>query len=474
MMRRSMLAFSLAATVCAAAAAPAPPGGPRQIRLAPQSTVKKASAFRRRLLPDPRDRTPGNAAPLWRLASDAFHAAKPKLTNQEWDWAGQTPLNKLPRKEVHDFLTHYTASLHLARQAAHREHCDWELPPVTFQSIQVYLPLTHLQSCRELATLFRIQFRLALVEGRFDDAAETLQIGFALAHHLCEGDRFIDILVGIAIDAIMFNSVEEWMQTPGSPNLYWELTALPQPRENMRRCIDREMNSLYRSFPKLHRLHRETLTAREADNLVNEIFDCLNKAMGNNPNPKGADAIKKLATAIREATMYPQARKHLLERGGSTKEIVAMPKAQVILLWYVDQYDQAWDEVSKALTVPTRHALPMMDAVFQKYRSTDNIFLNLLLPAITKTWVASVRNERQLAGLRGAEALRLYAAAHEGKPPEKWSDITAVPLPIDPLTGKGIDTFYQVTGGRGILEIPPPPPPGMPASLGRRYELAPR
>ncbi len=153
--------------------------------------------------------------------------------------------------------------------------------------------------------------------------------------------------------------------------------------------------------------------------------------------------------------------------------IDAMPKAQVTLLWYVDQYDKAWDEVAKALTVPTCQALPLMEAAFQKYRSTDNIFLRLLLPAIEKTWVASVRNERQRAGLRCAEALRLYAAAHKGKPPEKWSDITAVPLPIDPLTGKGFDAFYQVTDGRGILELPPPSP-GMPASLGRRYELEPR
>lgn len=470
MMYRSLLAVCLIPAICAAQAAPAPPEGPRQIRLAPQSTAKQVGAFRYRLLPDPRDRTPGNAAPLWRLADDAFRGAKQKMTNREFAWAGQTSLKNLPRKEVHDFLTHCTAPLRLARQAANREHCDWELPPITFQSIQVYLPLTHLQSSRELANLLSIQFRLQLVEERFDDAAETLQIGFALARHLWEGDRLIDILVGIAIDAIMLNRVEEWLQTPGSPNLYWALTALPRPRENMRRCIEYEMNSLYRSFPRLRRLHRETLTAREADNLVNEMFDSLSKVISN--IPREADPFKKQAAAIREAKKYPQARKHLINLGRSAKEIDAMPKAQVILLWYVDQYDRAWEKVFEALTVPTWQAMPLMEAASQELRSSDNIFLTLLGPAVDKTWVASVRSERQITGLRGAEALRLYAAKHEGKPPAKWSDITEVPLPTDPLTGKGFDNFYRVIDKRGILEIPPPPPLRIPA-LGRRYELAP-
>jgi hypothetical protein len=305
MMGRSLLGICLTAAVCTAGAAPAPPEGPRLIRLASQSRAKRVQAFRYRLLPDPRDRTPGNAAPLWLLASDAFHSVKHKMTDQEWQWAGQTPLNTLPRKEVQDFLKQYTAALRLAREAARREHCDWELPPITFQSIQVYLPLRHIQSCRELANLLSIQVRLQLVEGRFDDAAETLQTGFAMARHLGEGNTLIEILVSIAIDAIMFSHVEEWIQTPDSPNLYWALTALPPPRQNLPRCIEQEMNSLYRSFPKLRRLHRETLTQREADGLVNEIFDCLSKAL--DQNPKATDALRKMMAPIREA----QARKHL-------------------------------------------------------------------------------------------------------------------------------------------------------------------
>ena len=453
MMRRLVLVVFLTIAASAVAAAPVPPAGPRLIRLAPQSSAKQVGAFRYRLLPDPLDRTPGNAATLWRLAGDAFREVEHKMTNEEFDWA-EAPLQKLPRKQVRDMLAHYTAALRLARQAACRERCDWELPPLTIQSIQEYLPLGMLQNCRRLASLLRIQYRLQLVEGRYDDAAETLQTGFALSHDLCAEGMVIQNLVGIAIAAMMLSHVEEWIQTPGSPNLYWALTALPQPFCDARRSIKHELNTIYRSFPALRRLRQETLTERQVEDLAKEVFPYLSKTPDNGDTPK-------------------RARQHLLDLGRAAKDIDALPKTQVILLWYVDEYDRVRDDLLKALAVPTWQAQQLMEAAFKQGRAKESVIFRLLLPALNKTWEAHMRSERQFAGLRCAEALRLYAAAHEGKSPAKWSDITQVPLPLDPITGKGFDDFYQVKDGRGILEAPPPPSQPAP-SLVRRYELAPR
>lgn len=480
MMRRSMLAFCLAAAVCAAGAAPAPPEGPRQIRLAPQSTTKQVGAFRYRLLPDPCDRLQGNAATLWRLAGDAVRDIMKPLTPKQDFWMGQrgTPLQRLPRKEVADFLAPYAGVFRLARQAACRDHCNWEAPPLTLQSIREAFSNSSIQNYRHLINVLGIRYRLQLADGRYDDASETLQIGFALAHHLGESDTTVILhIMGLAFTTILLGHVEEWIQTPGSPNLYWALTALPRPLGNVRRSIEHELNTFHRSFPRLKRLRQETLTERQAEELVKEVFGILSKMADDTGEPalrKKGEKFRKLGEVVLAGESYSQARKHLLDLGRPAKEIDAMPKAQAILLWYVDQYDRVRDEVLKTFTLPMWQAIPLMDAAFEEHHAADNAILTLLMPALNKTWLASVRLERQIAGLRGAEALRLYAAAHGGKPPEQWSDITAVPLPIDPLTGKGFDSFYQVTGGRGILEIPPPPPSGMPASLGRRYELAPR
>lgn len=445
------------------------------VRLAPQSAAKQVGALHYRLLPGPLDRTPGNAAPLWRFAGEAFHESKHKMTIQEQDWFGIPALKDLPRKEVRALLGHYTVALRLARQAACRERCDWEIPPLTVQSVQEFLPLELLQRCRTLASLFCIQCRLQLAEGRFEDAAETLQTGFALARHLSESDSLIYNLVGIAIGAIMFGKVQEWIETPGSPNLYWALTDLPSSFLDVLRAVEHELNTFHRSFPRLRRLHRETLTERQADELLREVFTSLAKNVDS--LPKEFQWLRKLSAPRTVTDKYPSARQHLLDLGRPAKEVDALPKSQVVLLAYVNEIDRLRDAILTALALPPWQGASLMEDATQPVRAageTGNPFLALLLATVAKTCSAHVRVGHQIAGLRAAETLRLYAAAHDGKPPAKWADITEVPLPIDPVTGKALDTFYQVTDGRGILAIPPPPPPGMPASLGRRYELAPR
>jgi hypothetical protein len=62
--------------------------------------------------------------------------------------------------------------------------------------------------------------------------------------------------------------------------------------------------------------------------------------------------------------------------------------------------------------------------------------------------------DRQIAALRCVEAIRLYAAAHDGKLPAKLADITEVPVPVDPVNGKEFD--YKLKEGKATLYGPPP------------------
>lgn len=61
------------------------------------------------------------------------------------------------------------------------------------------------------------------------------------------------------------------------------------------------------------------------------------------------------------------------------------------------------------------------------------------------------RMERHIAALKCIEALRLYACMHDGKFPEKLSDVTEVKIPDDPVTKKPFS--YSRTGSEAILEI---------------------
>ena len=153
----------------------------------------------------------------------------------------------------------------------------------------------------------------------------------------------------------------------------------------------------------------------------------------------------------------------------------ALPPAQAVLLYFMAQYDEARDDVLKWLSLPPWQAQAGVERVERRLRAQPSdgaggALLLGLLPTLSKVLAAQVRTERYVAGLRGAEALRLYAAAHGGKPPARWADITEVPLPTDPLTGKDLSALYRLDpDGKGVLDLLPPPP--MPASIGRRYEL---
>ena len=59
--------------------------------------------------------------------------------------------------------------------------------------------------------------------------------------------------------------------------------------------------------------------------------------------------------------------------------------------------------------------------------------------------------DRKTTALQIIEALRLYAGKHEGKFPEKLSDITNMEIPNDPVTKKPFE--YKSTGSEAILEL---------------------
>jgi hypothetical protein len=476
---RSVLLGAAALLGLAAAPAAEPPDKPAEaaplIRLAVTPGQVQPRALKYTLLPDPLDLTPGNAAPLWFRAAHTAHDNPRKLADREYDWGSseKTPLKDLPKDEVKELLAAYAPALKLADQAARRDHCDWETPPLTFQNFQEVVLLEEIQQCRKLANLLSIRCRLELSEGRFDDALYTLQTGLAMARHIGEGDNLIWNLVGTAVAAVMLGRVEELVQQPGAPILYWALTDLPSPLLNPRRAMRTELQTVYRSFPPLRELRQneKKLSPEQVNKLIADLFTALSQVSGGDL----PDWQKRLGAAALALAVHPEAKKYLTAHGRTAEEVEAMPVPEAVLLYYLDEYDRAVDDVLKWTDVPPWQAKAGLDQVLKEVQPPGavnaNPILVLILPAVVKVYQAHVRTERQVAALRCAEALRLYATGHDGKPPEKLDGV-GLPLPPDPYTGEGFGKYYKVgADGTAVLDVPPPP--GMPALLGRRFELAP-
>jgi hypothetical protein len=452
----------------------APPDQPTVVKLAPSAAGKKTRALKYTLLPDPLDLQPGNAATYWRRAGRVAVVVKRKLTEKEWDWRTM-PLKDLPRKDIREFLDLYKSALRLADQAARCDHCDWEMPLPTIQNLQETSYLDEIQTSREIANLLQMRCRLELSEGKFDDALYTLQTGFALARNLGDANSLVQDLVGIAIAAIMLERVEEMMQVPGSPNLFWALTDLPTPFIDIRRAIHVEMNTLYRSFPSLRELERESakkpLSVKEVEKLVDDFVSEWSKLMGNDKEQAWTG---RAGLAVMALKVYPDAKKYLADQGYTKEEIEALPALQAVVVWYLDQYNRTRDDVLKWMNAPPWQAQAKLDEIARALNEKmkegiGNPVITLLMPAVSKVHAASMRMDHTIGRLRCAETLRLYAAAHDGKAPEKLADVGDLPLPVDPYTGKGFEGFYQFKDGKGVLDTPPPPP--LLKSMGRRYEI---
>lgn len=442
------------------------------IKLTVSAVPRLPPALKYQLLPDPRELTGNNAAPLWLRASQLLNQQRPGLTDQHYNWGTTaTPLKDLPRKEVHLLLDKYRTALQLAEAAARCNRCDWEFPRLGPHDLHEVL-LPEIQSLRALANVLALQARLEMAEGNLDKALHTLQTGFALAKHVGEAPTSIQALVGIAIAAVMAGKVEELIQLADAPNLYWALTMLPGPFLDERKPFNGEMSLLYRTVP----LFQEVPTTPMKPEQAQALFESALREAGRLTNSPKPSVQERLFVTGQVALIYPDAKRALIAQGLSSEQVEAMPSVQAVALYLHRKFQYQLDDWLKWIYVPYWQGVAGMEKADKQLRaspprSVEEVLLGLSLPAMFKVRTAVVRIDRQLAGLRCVEAIRLYAATHEGRLPETLGAITDVPLPIDPITGKSFDLCYRLQGDQAVFEVPPPPFHATSSLLGRRYVL---
>jgi hypothetical protein len=446
---------------------------PTRITITVPAKPSRARALANALQIDPIDRVPGNAALLWLRAGRMASQVKRVITEEEYSWANPwrdgTPLNKVPQDKLAALLEPYAAALRVAHEAARRDHCDWGEAPFTIASLTDYLPLDEIQSMRTVANMLRFQHRLALARGDWKEALRISRTGLTLARHLGEGNLLITHLVAIAIQAVMMGTVEEMMTQPDAPNLYWALTDLPQPLVDVKRAIRYEMNTFHRSFPTLRKLEidpDQPLSQGEILAIFSEVM------RGFSPQEKHSALQDSLILTTLVGRFYGEAKRTLIERGMPAEKVEKLPTAQVVGLYFLEEYNNYRDEVLKLQNLPPWQAHPYMEAleksVNARARERGNPFL-LLMPALAKVENASVRSERNTVFLRTIEVIRLHASENGGQLPARLADIKVAPVPLDPSTGQTFDAYYKKTERGATLEVPPFPP--LPVWAAHYYEF---
>src|SRR5262249_120816 len=189
-------------------------------------------------------------------------------------------------------------------------------------------------------------------------------------------------------------------------------------------------------------------------------FGMLRRFGADEPGGEPGGAFSRLGLAGYVALQAPEARKQLIALGRPAAEIEKMPPAQVVLLRAGAVIRSLADHHRKSFPLPSPQARAELGRGREranKIKATEkDVFVQLfllLVPATEKVHEAHSRLERRLAGLRAVEAVRLHAAANNGRPPKALSEITGVVVPDDPYTGKPF--VYAADANTFTLEAPP-------------------
>src|SRR5262249_43561212 len=133
-----------------------------------------------------------------------------------------------------------------------------------------------------------------------------------------------------------------------------------------------------------------------------------------------------LAARVKDGDRVRSARRRLVEAGCAEERVRKFPAAQVILLDEKRDYEIRRDGMMK-LPGLAPWQIDALAGSRDPGRGGDGLFADLL-PNVLEDRRAAARLEQRIALLRHVEALRLYAAEHDGRLPETPGDV-AVPLP---------------------------------------------
>ncbi len=497
-MPRTRLALAIAGALCGLAATTAtaqpanttlagqpaqgpPPAEAKAIPITLRPAAAAVPALRYRLLPERRDLVAGNAATFYhraiqllmeqrlQAASEPRPAAPPPDTprapsaEERMAAWGLGALETLPRDEARALLERYANVLHEVELGAARRDCDWDFDQRR-EGISLLLP--EVQEMRSLARLVAVKARLAILDGQTAEAMRWVQIGMVMGRHVANGPTLIQALVGVAIDSVMLKAVEDLIQAPGTPSLYWALADAPRPFIDFRYSFEGERYLLEKELPALTELEDGVWSADRARRFGDELQRKLLNLAAGEPIPGTNTAVpndlssfgRRLAIMAMITKLHPEAKRSLIAQGRPAAQVEAMPLIQAVSLYTVGEYQRLRDETYKWLNQPYWLSYRQVDAVLadtveQKLANPMLTSFRLLTPALNSARVASVRLDRHLGALQCIEAIRIYAAAHDGQFPGRLEDLQAeTPVPIDPATGTLFE--YTVDGATATLSAP--------------------
>lgn len=422
----------------------------RELGVTPKSAPIPALKYR--LLPLESERLPGDAAPIYlRLGVSATSEAKHDIGQKSTDWAN-LPLAQFPTAEVRKYVDGWGNALAQLQFGARRQTCNWNytLPEQRESVIEITLP--DAQDMRNWIRLQSLKARVEISERQYEQAVESIETGISVGRHTGNGPFLINTLVGVACVQMMLGCAEELIAQPDAPNLYWALTALPRPLVGTRNALETEAMIPEWVFPELKesgRPHTDGEWTLILARLHARMKAVESKVMVTDDKGRTHPAKSTFADLAEfKAKALPAAKTYLQERNEPRPK---MSDDQVILTYLAGRYREIYDDQFKHAYLPFTEAVGKLKEAEKRLQEAKNGTLDpfvSLIPNVVPALRVEAQLERKVAALRVIEALRMHAAEHGGLP-GSLDQVTIVPIPLDPITGKSFE--YKLDGEAATL-----------------------
>lgn len=442
---------------------------PQTFEFTVDPAAEPVPALKYALSPGYLEQKPGNAAPFYYRALLRYKPIKRTRgsvfndTNQKWM---DGPLDELPLEELREelrafgMLDHEGSVYQELRTAAYRDSCDWDLRLREKTGLDaVFFLIPEIHDMRHLARLLALKARLEIAEQRYDDALETLLVGHEMARDTSQPPTLIADLVGIACVSILQQPVRELIAAADSPNLYWALTALPDPIIEMQSAITHEKALPPLVFPLIRNAESVNHSPGEWRRKVFDAFRTFDEI--ERPGEPNA-ALDSLRWSLTVARGYPRAKRWLVEHGSTKEEVEAMSVPRLVAVYQARVYRYVADEQFKWTHLPLRFREERIRASERRLRGEgllgsgetlgEFIPITRLVGAVANSGQRVLTMETKIAAMRALEAIRMYAAVHDGRLPKSLTDVKQVPVPDNPRTGEPFP--YRVEDDVAILDVP--------------------
>ena len=435
---------------------PQPKDGKLVIAALVSPTATPVPSLKYQLLPELRDQQPGNQVQAFYkcfMEQHAFYREKTEIEKREkWSIA---PLAELVNEK--DLIGYGGSGLRQADYAARLESVDWAILS-QFKAEGINLLLPDVQQMRQLAGALKVRMRGEIARKEYDAAIRTAQTLFALAAAFNHHPTLIGQLVGIAIANMTLGVVEELQQQPGAPNLFWALADLPTPFIDLRKGMQGERLWMPKEYDRLRKA--EPIPEVELNRQVKELTQWLRSGEGNKKLTPPDEWFTGLAG---NPTKLASAKERLFKYGHKSADLDRLSPLQIAMMDDFALYERFRDDLMKWTSIPYWQLPPEIAAGKQP----EGVFPELV-PAVIKVVQARARFQQYLSMLQAVEAVRAYAAEHEGKLPASL-EATKLPVPVDPVTGKAF--IYVVKDGTASIRGTPPIDRKNEPTFNREYEV---